>query len=142
MAENIDIFDVQRSEADYRFIVNNGDLELDVLADIIETAKGVPFLGTLIKLGKVGINVIDLHFVHKLGKFLKMSENISDEKKEKFILSLDHNDYKRISRFLTQLLYQAEEDTKAELYGKIYRYRLLDLIDNDMMLRLSLVVSN
>ena len=70
-----------------------------------------------------------------------MSENISDEKKEKFISSLDHNDYKRISRFLTQLLYQAEEDTKAELYGKIYRYRLLDLIDNDMMLRLSLVVS-
>ena len=42
MAENIDIFDVQRSKADYRFIVNNGDLELDVLADIIETAKGVP----------------------------------------------------------------------------------------------------
>ena len=43
--------------------------------------------------------------------------------------------------YLTQLLYTAEDEDKADLMGKIYKKRALGEIDNDMMLRLCSIVS-
>lgn len=136
-----DIFDLQQSSQDRDFLARNADLELDVLANIIETSKDVPFIGSLIKLAKVGLNIIDLRYVRKLGLFLKQSEDIPEEKKTKLLLSLSHKDKKRISEYLSHLLYTADEDVKAELMGRIYCYRVNDLIDNEQMLRLCSVVN-
>ena len=55
--------------------------------------------------------------------------------------SLTPDDNKKINSYLTQLLYSSEEDGKASLMGKIYRSRLLEDIDNDMMLRLCSIVN-
>lgn len=42
---------------------------------------------------------------------------------------------------MTHLLYSVEEDGKATLMGKIYRSRLLEEINDDIMLRLCFVVN-
>lgn len=137
----MNIFEIEQSAKDKDFIIHNLDLELEVLADIVETSKDLPFIGSLIKLGKVGLNVIDLRYVRKLGKFLKEADSIPSDKKQEFYESLTRNDYKRISEYLSHLLYVAEEDSKAELMGRIYRYRLMKQINNEQMLRLCSVVS-
>lgn len=137
----MNIFEIQQSKQDKEFVMKNGSLEFEVFSDILETAGNLPYIGSLFKLGKVAINYMDYRFVRKLHYFLAESENIEIEKKEDFLNSLSLDDKKRINSYLTQLLYSSEEDGKATLMGKIYRSRLLNEIDNDMMLRLCSVVN-
>ena len=137
----MNIFELQQSAQDKDFVLENGSLEFEVFADILNTAKDLPYIGSLFKLGKVAVNYMDYRFVRKLHFFLEQSESVEPEKKIEFLDSLSEPDNKRISGYLTQLLYSSEEDAKASLMGKIYRSRLLGEIDNNMMLRLCSVVN-
>ena len=137
----MNIFEIQQSKQDKDFVMKNGSLEFEVFADILKTAEDIPYIGSLFKLGKVAVNYMDYRFVRKLHFFLEQSENVEPEKKEKFLNSLSPDDNKRINSYLTQLLYSSEEDGKALLMGKIYRSRLMEEIDNDMMLRLCSIVN-
>ena len=137
----MNIFEIQQSKRDKEFVMKNGSLEFEVFADILKTAEDIPYIGSLFKLGKVALNYMDYCFVRKLYYFLAESDNIEPEKKEEFLNGLDKKDYKRINAMMTHLLYAAEEDGKATLMGKIYRSRLMEEIDNDMMLRLCSVVN-
>lgn len=137
----MNIFELQQSTQDKEFVLKNGSLEFEVFADILNTAGDLPYIGSLFKLGKVAVNYMDYRFVRKLHFFLEQSESVEPEKKIEFLDSLSEPDNKRISGYLTQLLYSSEEDAKASLMGKIYRSRLLGEIDNDMMLRLCSVVN-
>lgn len=139
--KSMSIFEIQQSKQDKDFVLHNGNLEFEVFADILKTAGDLPYIGSLFKLGKVAVNYMDYRFVRKLHFFLAESENIEPERKERFLNSLNENDYKRINAMMTHLLYSAEEDGKAMLMGKIYRSRLLGEIDEDMMLRLCSVVN-
>lgn len=138
----MNIFQIQQSKQDKEFVMKNGSLEFEVFADILKTAEDIPYIGSLFKLGKVAVNYMDYRFVRKLHFFLEQSESVNPEKKEKFLNSLSPDDNKRINSYLTQLLYSSEEDGKAMLMGKIYRSRLMEEIDNDMMLRLCSIVNN
>ena len=137
----MNIFELQQSAQDKDFVLKNGSLEFEVFADILNTAKDLPYIGSLFKLGKVAVNYMDYRFIRKLHFFLEPSEHVGPEQKKEFLDSLSEPDYKRISGYLTQLLYSSEEDAKASLMGKIYRSRLLGEIDNNMMLRLCSVVN-
>jgi hypothetical protein len=137
----MNIFELQQSTQDKEFVLKNGSLEFEVFADILNTAGDLPYIGSLFKLGKVAVNYMDYRFVRKLHFFLEPSEQVEPEKKIEFLDSLSEPDNKRISGYLTQLLYSSEEDAKASLMGKIYRSRLLGEIDNNMMLRLCSVVN-
>lgn len=134
------IFAIQKSNMDMKFIKENGELELEITTDIIDSMSNTPILGSLVKLCKVGFNIRDWYFINKLSKFLEQSQNVSQEKKFNFIKSLTGNDNKRISSYLIHLLYASEEEDKAKIMGMIYKSRLLDEIDNDMMLRLCSIV--
>lgn len=140
--EGLNIFGIQESKEAKEFVMKNGSLEIEVFAEIIKQTKDVPYIESLFKLGKVAVNIMDYWFVRKLRIFLEQSENLDVEKKERFLKDLSAKDYKRIGRYLTQLLYSTDEEGKAELMGKIYKSRLLDEIDNEMMLRLCSVVNN
>ena len=135
------IFDLQQDCENSAFIAKNAELELEVSADIIEAVKEVPYIGALLRLGKVALNYIDYRFFRKLGKFLKSANEIPQEEVTKFLASLSMKDKKRISDYLTQLLYTAEEEEKADLMGKIYKRRVKGEIDNDVMLRLCSIVT-
>lgn len=137
----MNIFDIERSKKDSDFIKQNGELELEVAADIIEICKDVPYVGSLLKLGKVLINIKDWWFTKKLAKFLKASEDIDEETKVQFYSSLNQEDYKRISAYLIHLLSTAEEEDKATIMGSIYKVRLMNKINNDEMLRLCSVIA-
>lgn len=137
----MNIFDIERSKKDSDFIKQNGELELEVAADIIEICKDVPYVGFLLKLGKVLINIKDWWFTKKLAKFLKASEDIDEETKIQFYSSLSQEDYKRISAYLIHLLSTAEEEDKAIIMGSIYKARLMNKINNDEMLRLCSVIA-
>lgn len=137
----MNIFEIERSKRDADFIKQNGELELEVAADIIETCKDVPYVDSLIKLGKVFITIKDWWFTKKLAKFLTASEDIDEETKNQFYSSLSQEDYKRISAYLIHLLSTAEEEDKATIMGSIYKARLMNRIDNDEMLRLCSIVT-
>lgn len=111
----MNIFEIERSKRDADFIKQNGELELEVAADIIETYKDVPYVGSLLKFGKVFINVKDWCFTKKLAKFLIVSEDIDDKIKNQFYSSLSQENYKHISAYLIHLL--STEENKA-IYGQ------------------------
>ncbi len=135
----MNIFEIERSKRDADFIKQNGELELEVAADIIETYKDVPYVGSLLKFGKVFINVNDWCFTKKLAKFLIVSEDIDDKIKNQFYSSLSQENYKHISAYLIHLL--STEENKAMIMGSIYKARLMNRINNNEMLRLCSVVA-
>ena len=139
--ENSTIFDLQQSRKDAEYIANNADLGLEVGADIIETVADVPYVGSLFKLGKAAKSYIDYRFFRKLGHYLKYANSLPEEKVAEFLDSISPKDKKRISDYLTQVLYSAEDDEKAEIMGKIYVRRVLGEIDNEMMLRLCSIIN-
>lgn len=136
----INIFEIQKSKADLDFIKKGIDCDLDILSQIVDCTQNIPVLGSILKLGKLGLNYIDLLFIKKIGMFLEQSESVNEEEKQKFLDKLNPNDNKRISSFLLHLLYTSEEDEKAKIMGMIYKSRLLNKIDNEMMLRLCSIV--
>ena len=140
MEEN-DIFDLWVAKEENKFVEKSLLLESDVFSDVWEEMKDFPWVGSLIKLGKVGKCFMDLKFVWKIGRFLKKSEDIEQEKKEAFLAKLDKKDRKRMNEYLMHLLYTAEEDRKADVMGMVYRDRILGNIDNDMFLRLCSAVN-
>lgn len=136
----INLFDIQKSSQDIKYLKDNSKLGLDIATDIIDSLSGMPILGSLLKIGKIGLNVIDLFFIRKLAKFIEQSDEISEEEKNNFLSSLDKKDYEHISSYLLHLLYISEEEEKARIMGMIYKTRILNEIDNDMMLRLCSIV--
>lgn len=134
--EEKDIFDLSVSKEESKFVKDSLLLESEVASDILEEMKECPWLGSLIKLGRVGKGFMDLRFVWKIGRFLQHSEDIVQEKKEAFLAKLDKKDRKRMYEYLMHLLYTAEEERKADIMGKVYRDRIIGNIDNDMFLRL------
>ena len=138
----MNIFDIQKSKQDRDFVVQNGKLELDVFVDIVETYKDIPYVGSILKLGKVAVNYMEWRYTTKLSKFLKSSNELEEGIVTEYISSLTKKDYNRIANFLKHLLYICEEDEKAIVMGLIYKARLLNKIDDNMMLRLCSIVNN
>lgn len=68
----------------------------------MKTAEDIPYLGSLLKLGKVALNYIDYRFIRKLAAFLKQRNDILVQKIAEFSESLSSKDKKRISDYLTQ----------------------------------------
>ena len=141
ISKDTDIFDLSVSQEEGKFVKDALLLESEVASDIIEEMKDIPWLGDLIKLGRVGKGFLDVRFIWKISRFLKKSEDIDQEKKVAFLAKLDKNDRKRMYEYLTQLLYTAEEDRKADIMGKVYRDRIMNNIDNDMFLRLCYAIN-
>ena len=137
-----DIFDLAVSGFEKDFIKKGLQLEGEVASDILAYLGELPWLGSLIKLGKVGAGFIDLHFVYKIAKFLQQSEDIADEDKEKFLQKLDEKQRKKMYEYLMHFLYAAESAEKAELMGFVYRERILNNIDDSLFLRLCSVIKN
>ena len=136
-----DIFSLSVSKKQTEFVEKASLLEVDVASDIIDVLVDFPWLGDLIKLGRVGKGIIDLLFVKRLGLLLQQSEYIEDEKKEQFLSKLKPKDRKRMYEYLVHLLYTADEDRKAILMGMVYRDRILNKIDDDMFLRLCCAIN-
>ena len=113
------------------------DVEIDTFGQIMEELKDMPYVDKLIKFCKVGFGIMNMWQIRKIARFLKGSETISDEEKDKYLNSLNKKDKQRISGYLTNLLYVTEDEEKAEILGLIYAARVKNEINNEDMLRLS-----
>ena len=135
-----DIFDLSISRKESEFVKNGLELELDVSADIVETYKDIPYIGSVIKLGRIGCKYYELFFIRKLAKFLEKETEISEIEKEEFLNSLGPKQRKRIHEYLTHYLLHAEDAAKADIMGYIYKERVRMAIDNKMFLRLCSII--
>ncbi len=135
-----DIFDLSVSEKENEFVKYGLNLELEVAADIVETVKEIPYIGSLIKLGRIGGRYFELRFIRKLAKFLEKELDIPEEEKEKFLASLGPKKRKILHEYLTQYLLHAEDSTKADIMGYIYKERVRMNIDDKMFLRLCSII--
>lgn len=137
-----DIFDLSVSGYEKDFIKKGLQLEGEIASDILTVLEKFPWLGSLIKLGRIGSGFIDLHFVYKIAKFLQQSEDIPEEKKEKFLQKIDKKQRKKMYEYLMHFLYVAESAEKAEIMGIIYRERIFNRIDDSLFLRLCSVIKS
>lgn len=135
-----DIYDLSVSQKEQEFVRFGLGLELDVTADIIETVRDIPYIGSIIKLGRVGCKFQEHHFVRKLAKFLEKEQDIPIEEKEKFLNGLSSKQRKKMYEYLTHYLLRAEDDAKADIMGYIYKERVYGRIDDEMFLRLCSIV--
>lgn len=124
-------------------VVNKGiNAELDVLADIIETSKEIPYVGSLIKLFNVGASVYSYcHNYKKLAHFLKHALELSISDRKKFVESWDTNMRKKAAEYIISVLNSAEDSDKADVLGLVYKARLLGRINDEMLLRLTSIVN-
>lgn len=135
-----DIFDLSVSEKEKEFINYGLDIELDVSVDVLETLCDMPYIGSVIKLGRIGTKYQELHFIRKLARFLEKGMDIPQPEKEKFLNGITHKQRKVIFEYLTHYLLRAEDDLKADIMGYIYKERVYGLLDDHMFLRLCSIV--
>lgn len=135
-----DLFTLSISDKEKDFVKFGMEINLEVFSDILETFADIPYIGSLIKLGKLANRFQDLHFIRKVAFFLEKEQDIPKEKKEKFLNSLDKNKRRKMYEYLTHYLLRAEDDSKADIMGYIYKERVCGCIDDEMFLRLCSIV--
>lgn len=116
--------------------------ELDVAVDIVETSKGIPYVGSVIKLLQVGASLLSFyHYYRKLAHFLKHALEIPIEQRRNFIESWNPKMRLKAAEYITSVLSTAEDTDKAEVLGLLYKARLLGQINDEMLLRLTSIVN-
>lgn len=135
-----DIFTLSVSKKEQEFISSGLELELDVSSDIVETFYDIPYVGSLLKLGRIGSKFHELHFIRKLARFLEKEKDIPKKEKEKFLNSLTSKHRNRLYEYLTHYLLRAEDDAKADIMGYIYKERVYNHIDDELFLRLCSII--
>lgn len=135
-----DLFTLSLSSKEKDFVMSGMEIDLEVSADVLETFAEIPYIGSLIKLGRLANRYQDLHFIRKLARFLEKGEDIPEKEKEKFLDSLTPKRRKKLYEYLTHYLLRAEDDAKADIMGYVYRERVYGRIDDEMFLRLCSIV--
>lgn len=135
-----DIFTLSISNKEEDFVKFGTDIDLEVSVDILETFAEIPYVGSLIKLGRLANRYQDLHFIRKLAKFLEKEKDIPEKEKVKFLNSLTPKRRRKLYEYLTHYLLRAEDDAKADIMGFIYKERVYGQIDDEMFLRLCSIV--
>ena len=135
-----DIFTLSVSKKEQEFVSSGLELELDVSSDIVETFYDIPYVGSLLKLGRIGSKFHELHFIRKLARFLEKEKDIPKKEKEKFLNSLTSKHRNRLYEYLTHYLLRAEDDAKADIMGYIYKERVYNHIDDELFLRLCSII--
>ena len=135
-----DLFTLSISNKEEDFVKSGTDIDLEVFADVLETFAEIPYVGSLIKLGRLANRYQDLHFIRKLAKFLEKEQDVPEKEKEKFLNSLTPKRRKKFYEYLVHYLLRAEDDAKADIMGYIYKERVYGRIDDEMFLRLCSIV--
>lgn len=135
-----DIFTLSVSKKEQEFVSFGLELELDVSADILEFFYDIPYIGSLLKLGRIGSKFQELHFIRKVARFLEKEKDIPQKEKEKFLNSLTSKHRNRLYEYLTHYLLRAEDDAKADIMGYIYKERVYGHIDDELFLRLCSII--
>lgn len=124
-------------------VVKKGlNIEFDVALDIIETSQNIPYLGSAIKLFQVGAHIYEFkRYYEKLANFLKHALEIPLEQRQEFVNSWNPTMRSKAAEYIISVLTTAEDTDKANALGLLYKARLLNEIDDEMLLRLTSIVN-
>lgn len=139
--ENIEILSFLQNKNRHNYVKEAMNLEFDAATNIIDSLSSAPFLGTIIKLGKVGLQYNNYLFIKKLGTFLSAASNISDMELEDFFTHLTLNKKELIADFLVNTMSNLDQSEKAKIIGYVYKHRIKKEYDDEMMIRLSAIVN-
>ena len=135
-----DLFTLSISNKEEDFVRSGVDIDLEVSANVLETFLEIPYVGSLIKLGRLANRYQDFHFIRKMAKFLEKEMDIPEKEKEKFLNSLTPKRRRKLYEYLTHYLLRAEDDVKADIMGYIYKERVYGQISDEMFLRLCSII--
>ena len=135
-----DLFTLSISNKEEDFVRSGVDIDLEVSANVLETFLEIPYVGSLIKLGRLANRYQDFHFIRKMAKFLEKEMDIPEKEKEKFLNSLTPKRRRKLYEYLTHYLLRAEDDAKADIMGYIYKERVYGQINDEMFLRLCSII--
>ena len=135
-----DLFTLSISNKEEDFVRSGVDIDLEVSANVLETFLEIPYVGSLIKLGRLANRYQDFHFIRKMAKFLEKEMDIPEKEKEKFLNSLTPKHRRKLYEYLTHYLLRAEDDAKADIMGYIYKERVYGQINDEMFLRLCSII--
>lgn len=138
---NSDFFELSKANNKQIIAQKGMELNTDVACDIVETLGDIPFIGSLVKLTKIGFGIRDYLFFEKVCKFLDSTMDISDNEIDEFINELSPEKKEKIAFFLVNTLSLSDESEKAEIIGLIYKYRVRKIINDAIMIRLCAIVN-
>jgi len=140
--ENLEIklVDSVTSENLVELSADLGESFIDVVMDD-GVAQNIPILGTLYKLGKVGLGIRDQYFAKKVFNFLINIKDISTHDRLKFIADLENHDFKqRAGETLITLLDRFDNSEKPVILSNLLRARVENHIDIVNFLRLASII--
>lgn len=90
----------------------------------IEDYSDLPYVGTVLKLGKSITGIWKARYFEKLALFIKKCETIPKDEIQNFINGIDKDDRKKIAEYLSSVLLQCYDGRKAELLAYVYEWRV------------------
>lgn len=142
--DNEDFLELAHEGYEKNFIKDGTEILKDVGTDILETAMGIPYIGSMINLIKLGGNIRDLVFLHRIATFFEASKDLTDDERNQFFDEVQrYNKWQKakLADYLTSLIAATDNDEKAMIMGWIYGERVKNAITNEMMLRLCSIVN-
>jgi hypothetical protein len=121
-------------------VTDGAEVVLDqLLADGV--LREIPVVGTLVKLGKVGLGIRDYLFIRKLARFLVKLRDIPKDERERFVRALSEPGARRqVGETLLLLLDRADDVRKAELLAVAMKWHVRERIDLQTFRELSTAI--
>lgn len=115
-----------------------GELALDQFLDD-GLLKDIPFLGSLLKIYKSGVNVKEYLFSKKVEKFLKSLSGVTTQEAKSFNdkINSDPKFKTRVAEHLTLLLDRLDDIEKSELLAKAFSVFIMKAQDFDRFRRIA-----
>lgn len=98
------------------------DLIMEQLMQKLDMCTGIPIIGFLQSVHKVGNSFFDYKMCVRLLSFYLGCKNIENEQRERFYRSNVYGKEKEVAYKIIQVLECLDTDEKAELMGKVYVY--------------------
>lgn len=104
--------------------------------------REVPFVGTVMRLYKVGSSVGDQLFLRRLGRFLQGLSDLTAEERQAFLNRLESDTKKRalINDSLLSWLSRLDDQDKAEYLSRAFKAHVLEDIDLVTLQRFALAI--
>ena len=104
--------------------------------------KDIPILGSLVGIGKFGMQINDLLFLKKVAYFFTEIKDIDFEKRIEMISKIDNSKKERIKvgEKLLYIIDKSEDHIKAEYQAKLFKAFINEVISYSTFLRCSSII--
>lgn len=142
--DSVEFLELAHAGYENAFIKKGIEKITDVSADILKVVADIPYVGSLLKLVKLGGSICDLMFLRRIATFFEANRDLTDEDRDRFyndVQKLSPEKRSKLADYLVSLIASVDNGEKATIMGWIYGDRVRNNIDTVMMLRLCSIVN-